>query len=87
MVANISPNLIQNIFKNRESTGGYVKNVLAATQYLDYQCRKNEYDIIQLLNDVQFQVEKIVRMAVTMGGSTASNMVVNIGERKEINLI
>ena len=35
MVANISPNLIQNIFKNRESTGGYVKNVLAATQYLD----------------------------------------------------
>jgi hypothetical protein len=82
MAANINPNLIQNILKNRESTGGYAENVLAATQYLDYQCRETEYDVVQVVNGVQTKVKKIVRMAVTMGDSTASNMVVNIGERK-----
>ncbi|CAB3985757.1 Hypothetical predicted protein [Paramuricea clavata] len=82
MRGSISPSLIQKILKNRGSTDGYVENVLAATQYLDYQCREDTFDIMQVVNGVQSKVEKIVRMAVTMGDSTASNMVVNIGERK-----
>lgn len=82
MAGNIAPNLIQNILKNRDSTGGYMENVLAATQYLDYQCREDEYIVSQEVNGVKSNTKQIVRMAVTMGDSTASNMVVNIAERK-----
>ena len=82
MAGNIAPNLIQNILKNRDSTGGYMENVLTATQYLDYQCREDEYVVSQEVNGVKSNAKQIVRMAVTMGDSTASNMIVNIAERK-----
>lgn len=82
MAANIAPNLIQNILKNRDSTGTNVGNVLAATQFLDYQCREDEYMVTQEVNGVKTNTKQIVRVAVAMGDSTASNMVVNIAERK-----
>ena len=82
MAATIDPKLMETITKNRESTGGYQENVLAATQYLDYQCREDEYQVEQEVNGIKKKVKRIVRMAVTMGDSTASNMVVNIEERK-----
>ena len=82
MAGNIAPNLIQNILKNRDSTGTNVGNVLAATQFLDYQCREDEYMVTQEVNGVKTNTKQIVRMAVAMGDSTASNMVVNIAERK-----
>ena len=82
MAANIAPNLIQNILKNRDSTGTNVGNVLAATQFLDYQCREDEYMVTQEVNSVKTNTKQIVRVAVAMGDSTASNMVVSIAERK-----
>ena len=89
MAANIAPNLIQNILKNRDSTGTNVGNVLAATQFLDYQCREDEYIMTQEVNGVKTNTKQIVRVAVAMGDSTASNnniMVVNIAERKSNKL-
>ena len=82
MAANIAPNLIQNILKNRDSTGTNVGNVLAPTQFLDYQCREDEYMVTQEVNSVKTNTKQIVRVAVAMGDSTASNMVVSIAERK-----
>ena len=82
MAEKIPPNLIQNILKNRDSTGGSMENVLAATQYLDYQCREDEYAVSREVNGVKSNAKQIVRIAVTMGDSTASNMIVNIAERK-----
>ena len=60
----------------------YAEDVLEATSYLDYQCKEEDYEIDQIVNGVKKKVKKIVRMAVAMGDSTATNMVVNIGERK-----
>ena len=82
MEEKIAPNLIQTILENRDSTGGSTENVLAATQYLDYQCREDEYEVSREVNGVKSNAKQIVRMAVTMGDSTASNMIVNIAERK-----
>ena len=79
MAGKICPRLIQNILKNRYSIGGYEENVLKANQYLNYQCREDEYETNGVVNGI---LKKTVRMAVTMGDSTASNMIVNIGERK-----
>lgn len=80
--ANISPTLIENILKNRLTTGGYQENVLVAKEYLDYQCKENEIEIIKAINGVQTKAKRIVRMLVTMGDSTASNMILSIEERK-----
>ena len=82
MGPNIDANLIKNILKNRESAEGFTENVLVATEYLNYQCREDELDMTRTVNNVQTKARKIIRMAVTMGDNTVSNMIVNIAERK-----
>ena len=77
MTANISPTIIADILKNRDA-----QNVLTATRYLNYQCKENDFETVKEVNGVRTNVTKIVRMAVAMGDSIASSMVVNIGERK-----
>ncbi len=80
--SNIDPGLIENIVNTRITSGVIAEDVLEATSYLDYQCKEEDYQIDQIVNGVKKKVKKIVRMAVAMGDSTATNMVVNIGERK-----
>ena len=80
--SNIDPGLIQNIVNSKITTGAKIENVLEANSYLDYQCKEEDYEIEQTVNNVKTKVKKIIRTAVAMGDSTATNMVVNIGERK-----
>jgi hypothetical protein len=82
LASNISPQLMQSTVDARINTGVKTEGVLEANSFLDYQCKEEDYEIEQTVNNVKSKVQKIIRMAVAMGDSTATNMVLNIGERK-----
>ena len=81
--SNIDTGLIEDIVNTKIPTGAKIENVLEANSYLDYQCKEEDYEIKQTVNNVKTKDEKFIRMSVAMGDSTAASMVLNIGERRK----